>query len=530
MADDEEYEEVIEYYTEETVYEEIPGQTITEVYETTTTRTVSDYDQSETSKPALVQPEPAKPVERKKVIRKKVDTSKFMTPYIEHSQKMQDLFSTNKYKENFEKTKGQPYASTSDTPELRRIKKVQDQLSEVKYRMDGDVAKTICHVDEKSRDIEHSKKVSQQVSKVLYKQNWEDTKDKYLLPPDAPELVQAIKNTAMFSKKLYTEDWEADKGLFYPYNDSPELRRVAQAQKALSDISYKKGLIEQNTHFTPLPDPPDIEFAKKVNNQVSKQKYKEDYEKNVKGKWSETPCFEIATARMNADNLSTRKYQEDFENIKDQIYFMQTETPEYKVNKQAGVAASKVKYKEDYEKNKAKADYNVLPASENPLLRQLKAAGNILSDKLYKENYENTKAKSINYCETPKFQLDTVLQNFSSDTKYRDSYLKNILGHYVGSFEDPYHTHCMKVSAQNSDKNYKAEYEEDRGKVFFPQTITQEYEAIKKLDQCKDHTYKVHPDKTKFTQVTDSPVQVQAQVNTKQLSDLNYKAKHESEK
>ncbi|XP_075841352.1 nebulin isoform X15 [Microtus pennsylvanicus] len=529
MADEEEYEEVIEYYTEETVYEEVPGETITEVYETTTTRT-SDYGQSEPSTPALVQPQPAKPMERKKVIRKKVDSSKFMTPYIEHSQKMQDLFSSNKYKENYEKAKGQPYAITSDTPELRRIKKVQDQLSEVKYRMDGDVAKTICHVDEKAKDIEHAKKVSQQVSKVLYKQNWEDTKDKYLLPPDAPELVQAIKNTAMFSKKLYTEDWEADKGLFYPYNDSPELRRVAQAQKALSDIAYKKGLTEQQTQFTSLPDPPDVEFAKKVTNQVSKQKYKEDYEKKVKGKWSETPCFEIATARMNADNLSSRKYQEDFENLKDQIYFMQTETPEYKMNKQAGIAASKVKYKEDYEKNKGKADYNVLPASENPLLRQLKAAGNVLSDKLYKENYENTKAKSINYCETPKFQLDTVLQNFSSDTKYRDSYLKNILGHYVGSFEDPYHTHCMKVSAQNSDKNYRAEYEEDRGKGFFPQTITQEYEAIKKLDQCKDHTYKAHPDKTKFTQVTDSPVLLQAQVNSKQLSDLNYKAKHESEK
>ncbi|XP_038192368.1 nebulin isoform X1 [Arvicola amphibius] len=529
MADEEEYEEVIEYYTEETVYEEVPGETITEVYETTTTRT-SDYGQPEPSTPALVQPPPAKPTERKKVIRKKVDSSKFMTPYIEHSQKMQDLFSSNKYKENYEKAKGQPYAITSDTPELRRIKKVQDQLSEVKYRMDGDVAKTICHVDEKAKDIEHAKKVSQQVSKVLYKQNWEDTKDKYLLPPDAPELVQAIKNTAMFSKKLYTEDWEADKGLFYPYNDSPELRRVAQAQKALSDIAYKKGLTEQQTQFTSLPDPPDVEFAKKVTNQVSKQKYKEDYEKKVKGKWSETPCFEIATARMNADNLSSRKYQEDFENLKDQIYFMQTETPEYKMNKQAGIAASKVKYKEDYEKNKGKADYNVLPASENPLLRQLKAAGNVLSDKLYKENYEKTKAKSINYCETPKFQLDTVLQNFSSDTKYRDSYLKNILGHYVGSFEDPYHTHCMKVTAQNSDKNYRAEYEEDRGKGFFPQTITQEYEAIKKLDQCKDHTYKAHPDKTKFTQVTDSPVLLQAQVNSKQLSDLNYKAKHESEK
>ncbi|XP_008564594.1 PREDICTED: nebulin [Galeopterus variegatus] len=501
MADDEEYEEVVEYYTEETIYEEVPGETITEIYETTTTRTTSDYEQPETYKPALAQPVLEKPVERKKVIRKKVDSSKFMTPYIEHSQKMQNIFSPNKYKEKFEKAKGKPYAITTDTPELRRIKKVQDQLSEVKYRMDGDVAKTICHVDEKAKDIEHAKKVSQQVSKVLYKQNWEDTKDKYLLPPDAPELVQAIKNTAMFSKKLYTEDWDADKSLFYPYHDSPELRRVAQAQKALSDV-----------------------------NRVARKKYKEDYEKKIKGKWSETPCFEIANARMNADNISTRKYQEDFENMKDQIYFMQTETPEYKVNKQAGVAASKVKYKEDYEKNKGKADYNVLPASENPLLRQLKAAGDALSDKRYKENYEKTKAKSVNYCETPKFKLDTVLQNFSSDTKYKDSYLKNILGHYVGSFEDPYHTHCMKVAAENSDKNYKAEYEEDRGKGFFPQTITQEYEAIKKLNQCKDHTYKVHPEKTKFTQVTDSPVLLQAQVNSKQLSDLNYKAKHESEK
>ncbi|KAM5327171.1 nebulin isoform 16-T16 [Glossophaga mutica] len=524
MADDEEYEEVVEYYTEETVYEQIPGKTVTEVYETTTTRTAtSDYEQSEPSKPG-------EPAERKKVVKKKVDSSKFMTPYIAHSQKMQDLFSTNKYKEKYEKEKGQPTAITTDTPELRRIKKVQDQLSEVKYRMDGDVAKTIYHMDEKAKDIEHAKKVSQQVSKVLYKQNWEDTKDKYLLPPDAPELVQAVKNTALFSKKLYTADWEEDKTLFYPYNDSPELRRVAQAQKALSDIAYKKGLVEQQAQFTSLPDPPDIEFAKKVTNQVSKLKYNQDYENKIKGKWSETPCFEIATAKMNADNISARKYQESFENMKDQIYFMQTETPEYKTHKQAGVAASKIKYKENYEKNKGKADYNVLPASENPLLKQLKVAGNALSDRLYKENYEKTKAKSINYCETPKFQLDTVLQKFSSDTKYKESYLKNILGHYVGTYEDPHYTHCMKVTAQNSDKNYKAEYEEDRGKCFFPQTITQEYETIKKLDQCKDHTYKVHPEKIKFTQVTDSPVQVQAQVNAKQLSDLNYKAKHESEK
>lgn len=41
------------------------------------------------------------------------------------------IFFQNKYKEKFRKEKGKPYASTVDTPEIRRIKKVQEQLSEV---------------------------------------------------------------------------------------------------------------------------------------------------------------------------------------------------------------------------------------------------------------------------------------------------------------------------------------------------------------------------------------------------------------
>ncbi|XP_061219734.1 nebulin [Neopsephotus bourkii] len=530
--EEEEYEEVVEYYIEETTVEEgEPYEVVTEITETvstdftgpkTTTYTVEREKSVEYEKSV----EDAAPPVKKKTVRTKVDPSKFLTPYLQHSNKMKDLFSENKYKEKFRKERGKPYASTIDTPEIRRIKKVQDQLSEVKYRMAGEVAKTICHVDEKAMDIEHAKKVSQQVSKVLYKQNWEENKDKYLLPPDAPELVNAIKNTAMFSKKLYTEDWEGDKTLFYPYNDSPELRRVAQAQKTLSDIVYKKGHDERKSKYTPLPDPPDVEQAKKVTRQLSDIIYHEDYKNKIKGKWTQTPCYDVAIAKMNAENLSMRKYQEDFENMKDQIYFMQTETPEYEANKRVSNNVSKVKYRADYEKNKAIADYNVLPATENPLLKQLKAAGNALSDKLYKEAYEQSKGTSINYCDTPKFQTDSVLKNFS-DVKYKDAYQKNILGHYVGSFEDPHQIHCMKVEAMKSDKNYKAEYEEEKTRCYFPQTITQEYEAIKKLEQCKDHTYKKHPDQTKFTQVTDSPVQKQAEINTKQLSDIIYKSKGE---
>lgn len=43
-------------------------------------------------------------------------------------------------------------------------------------------------------------------------------------------------------------------------------------------------------------------------------------------------------------------------------------------------SAFQVQYKKEYEKNKAQSDYNTLPATDNPLLRQLRYAGTILSD------------------------------------------------------------------------------------------------------------------------------------------------------
>ncbi|XP_026231876.1 nebulin isoform X3 [Anabas testudineus] len=468
---------------------------------------------------------PARKV-RKKV---KVDTSKFMTPYLAHSKKMLEQFSHNKYRQAYDNSRGQPTAIITDSPEMIRIRKAQEQLSEVKYRMEGNKARTTSLYDGEAREIAHVKRVSDLISKVLYRQKWDETKDRYLLPPDAPELVLAVKNAANYSKKLYTEVWDEEKTMYYPYSDSPELRRVAKAQEVLSDVHYKKGHNERKAKYTSLADPPEVELAKRVAHQRSDLKYKEDYNKNVKGQWCETPYFDVAIARMAMDNLSNRKYTQEFEDVKDQIYFMQTDTPVYDTNKKARIAASEVQYKKDYEKRKAQSDYNTLPATENPLLRQLRYAGTILSDKVYKSNYEKSRGFSINYCDTPKFQMDSVLKKFT-DTHYKDKYNSEVKGHYIGSYEDVYMLHCQKVEEMKNEQLYKSDYEDMKTRCFFPQTVTPEYEAVKKLQQCNDNVYRQHPDKVKFTQVVDSPVLVQAAINAKQLSDLNYKAKYEETK
>ncbi|KAJ8012364.1 hypothetical protein DPEC_G00041930 [Dallia pectoralis] len=505
--------EEIDEYEEEEILEEY--------YE----ETVSSTTSHQTSRHVAEEGTPVRRVRK----RAKVDTSKFMTPYLAHSQKMMDLFSHNKYRQAYDQGKGQPYAISADTPEMIRIKKAQEQLSEVKYRMEGNKVRCTSLYDGEAREVAHVKHVSELISKVLYRAKWDETKDKYLLPPDAPELVLAVKNAANYSMKRYTEDWDEDKTRFYPYSDSPELRRVAKAQEALSDILYKKGHVERTAKYTSLAVPPDMELAKKNFEQLSDLKYREHYNKNVKGQWCETPYIDVAVGRMAMDNLSDKKYTAAYENLKDQIYFMQTDTPEYQQNKKAGHAASSLKYKKDYEKDKAVADYNVLPATENPLLRQMRYAGTILSDKVYKASYEKSKGSSINYCDTPKFQMDSVIKRFS-DAHYKDKYEREVKGHYIGSYEDIYMLHCRKMEEIKNEQSYKADYEDMKARCFFPQTVTPEYEATKKLAQCQDKVYRQHPDTVKFTQVTDSPVQVQAAINAKQLSDLNYHAAYELDK
>ncbi|KAL7385275.1 hypothetical protein ABVT39_018577 [Epinephelus coioides] len=510
--------EIVEEYEEYEEFEEFEEE---EIVEEITTRTVTEHKSSQLLQSGL----PARKV-RKKV---KVDTSKFMTPYLAHSQKMMEQFSHNKYRHAYDLSKGTPPAYSADTPEMLRIRKAQEQLSEVKYRMEGNKARTTSLYDGEAKEIAHVKRVSELISKVLYRQKWDETKDRYLLPPDAPELVLAVKNAANVSKKLYTEDWNEEKTMFYPYSDSPELRRVAQAQECLSDVRYKKGHDQRKAKYTSLADPPEVELAKRVEQQRSDLKYREDYNKNVKGQWCETPYFDVATARVAMENLSNRRYTQKYEDEKDQLYFMQTDTPVYDTNKKARIAASEVQYKKEYEKNKAQSDYNTLPATENPLLRQLRYAGTILSDKVYKAQYEKSRGFSINYCDTPKFQMDSVLKQFT-DTHYKDKYDSEVKGHYIGSYEDVYTVHCQNMEQMKNEHLYKAEYEDIKTRCFFPQTVTPEYEAIKNLENCKDKVYRQHPDKVKFTQVVDSPVLVQAAINAQQLSDLNYKAKYEDMK
>uniref|UniRef100_A0A3Q2WQP2 Nebulin n=1 Tax=Haplochromis burtoni TaxID=8153 RepID=A0A3Q2WQP2_HAPBU len=132
--------------------------------------------------------------------------------------------------------------------------------------------------------------------------------------------------------------------------------------------------------------------------------------------------------------------------------------------------------------------------------------------------YEKSRGFSINYCDTPKFQMDSVLKQFS-DAHYKNKYENEVKGHYIG-IEEMKNEVCQL---------YKSDYEDIKTRCFFPQTITPEYEAGKKLHQSAldERNYRQHPSNFKYTSKTDAMNMTLAMANTKQMDITTYKASGE---
>uniref|UniRef100_A0A8C6YJD3 Nebulin n=1 Tax=Naja naja TaxID=35670 RepID=A0A8C6YJD3_NAJNA len=435
------------------------------------------------------------------------------------------------YKKGYEKSKGKLIGALSvqDDPKILhslKVGKLQNDVSKL-YKEPYEKAKgvSINYCETPQYQVDN---VLKNFSGVKYKEPYvTNVLGRYIGTSEDPYQAHCMKIEAMKSDKNYKADYEDDKAkCYFPQTITQEYETIKKLD-ICKDSAYKKH--PDQIKFTPVLDSPVLLQAQINTKQLSDMNYKAKHEAE-KSRCSippDAPLF--LQSRVNAYNISDNWYKYDWDQSKAKKFDIKVDAiPILAAKAKQKIASDVSMYKKGYEKSKGKL-IGALSVQDDPKILHSLKVGKLQNDRLYKEPYEKAKGISINYCETPQYQVDNVLKNFSG-VKYKEPYVTNVLGRYIGTFEDPYQAHCMKIEAMKSDKNYKADYEDEKAKCYFPQTITQEYEAIKKLDVCKDHAYKKHPGKIKFTPVTDSLVMVQAQINSKQLSDLNYKAKHEAEK
>ncbi|CAM9412019.1 unnamed protein product [Lampetra planeri] len=441
--------------------------------------------------------------------------SEHLTVDLLHSKKAQDLYSMLKYKKDYEENKAIGFSIVKDTPERKRTKRAQDQISEVKYHKEWEKMKNVCHLDNTSRDVEHAAKVSKMVSKILYKEKYEDMKEHFQLPPDAPEFVHALKNSALYSKNAYKAEYEDEKTTFFPYADSPELRRVASAQKIFSDIQYKQ---KGDAPYTSVADPPDVRQAKKNFLQGSDLKYREAYNKDVKGKWAETPYVDMANAKINAHNLSQKCYQFDYEENKATGYDLKADAIPFRAARASSNIVSDRKYKKEYEADKGK-HIGARSLQDDPKMVHSMRVAKMQSQREYKKGYEKGKTSY----HTPMDMLQVVeakkAQAMASNVDY-----KTRLHSYVLPPDHMTAQHARKAYDLQSDNLYKSDMDWMRG-VGWVTSGSVDVEKVKRAGSIlSERKYRQPAQQQPFTQVEDTPELVKAKSNQQLCSKLVYKA------
>lgn len=92
----------------------------------------------------------------------------YMTPAMAHAMAMSKYQSQNKYKEQFNKTKGKGYTAVASTPELEHVKKQSVRQSQTKYKSEFEKNKAKFTQVADDPETLRVRKVTNQVSKIAY--------------------------------------------------------------------------------------------------------------------------------------------------------------------------------------------------------------------------------------------------------------------------------------------------------------------------------------------------------------------------
>merc|ERR1712096_333788 len=293
-----------------------------------------------------------------------------------------------------------------------------------------------------------------------------------------PEVTRGMKAKQLTDDKAYKQDWEDDKSMVYfPYTITPEYDTKYGLKKHDNEYTMDHDKTKDKNRFD-VVDTPVYNQIKEVQAQTNDLNYKQDFEKN-KGKMLGTDITpEMARAHEMEPIRNKQKYQEQAKKdlVKTHV------GPDGQEIAHAVVMAhqaSPIVYKDDYNKN-VLGQGPANPAIAFPENDRLKK----IHDKTSKPNYQKDAKKEMQQnmlpVDTPEFIRAKETAKNASDleyTKQRAQTVADYRGYQtMDSREHPEVTRGMKAKQLTDDKAYKQDWEDDKSMVYFPYTITPEYD------------------------------------------------------
>ncbi|ERE80642.1 nebulette-like protein [Cricetulus griseus] len=395
-----------------------------------------------------------------------------------------------KYKRDFEESKGRGFSIVTDTPELQRLKRTQEQISNVGAPFPGDGMTLACvsgwewelkvrmkvPVFEDVKDDTEEEKVEEE----------ENQEDKAFLKPVIEDLSMELarKCTDLISDIHYKEEYKKSKDKCTFVTDTPMLNHVKNIGAFISEAKYK-GTIKadlSNCLYKHMPATIDSVFAREVSQLQSEVAYKQkhDAEKGLSDYAHMKEPPEVRHAMEVNKRQSNISYRRDAQDT--HTYTAELDRPDIKKATQISKIISDAEYK------KGQGIVNKEPSViGRPDFEHAVEASKLSSQVKYKEKFDNEmkgKSHCYNPLESASFKQQQLATALASDWEYKKNFEEN-KGLYHFDAEASEHLHHKGNAILQSQVKYREEYEKNKGKSMLEFVETPSYQSSKESQKMQ---------------------------------------------
>ncbi|XP_076982191.1 nebulin-related-anchoring protein isoform X3 [Tamandua tetradactyla] len=425
-----------------------------------------------------------------------------------------EIISDYKYKEAFEKMKGQMLGSRSleDDISLAHSVYAASLQSDVNYKKGFEHAKAQFHLPLDMVTLVHAKKAQTLASDQDYKHPL----PQYTAVVEDLRLSCAKKAHKLQSENLYRQDLNFMKGVACVVPGTLEIEGRKKASELISESKYRQQ--PQSFRYTAVTDSPSLLHAK-FSNQITNERLYRAAGEDARHQYTMTLGLpEFVRAKMNATNLSDAKYQESWRNLRAQGYKLTIDALPFQAARASGDIASDLLYRHDFVKERGRL-IGARSVSDDPRLLHCRRMGQLQSERQYRGRAAGSQAQYHLPLDMVNMVHARRAQALASDRDYRTR------SHaFTALPEDLKMVWAKRAHALQSELHYKSDLMGMKG-LGWQALSSPQLESAKKAGELISETkYRKRPDSIKFTTVVDSPDLVHAKSSYMHCNERLYRA------
>ncbi|KAI5945971.1 Nebulin-related-anchoring protein [Manis javanica] len=406
-----------------------------------------------------------------------------------------EIISDYKYKEAFEKMKGQMLGSRSleDDVSLAHSVYASSLQSEVNYKKGFEHSKAQFHLPLDMVTLVHAKKAQSLASD----QDYRHPLPQYTSLAEDLRVRCAKKAHQLQSENLYRSDLNFMRGVACIIPGTLEIEGRKKASELISESKYRQH--PQSFRYTAVADTPSLLHAK-LSNQITNERLYKAAGEDARHQYTTTVGLpEFVRAKANAANLSDAKYKESWRNLRAQGYKLTIDALPFQAARVSGDIASDFLYRHDFVKERGRL-IGARSVSDDPRLQHCRRVGQLQSEHQYRREAASSQAQ----CHLPMDMVHLVharkAQALASDHNYRTR-----CHEFTALPEDLKMAWARKAHALQSELRYKSDLMGMKGTAWLALSSPQIENAKKAGELISETKYRKKPDSIKFTTVVDSP-------------------------